>query len=105
MLLGTSTGVTGSGIIQAGENAGDGVFENADVAAMQIDNESGAIAPKKGSGKNKPFCFCCLTKGYVMNDCKTPVCCDICDSDTHVTKACPSMKGAKPTADLCGSRF
>jgi len=102
LLPSTSTGVTGSGIIQAGENAGDGVFENADVAAMQIDNESSAIAPKKGSGKNKPFCFRCLTKGHVMNDYKTPICCDMCDSDTHVTKACPSMKGAKPTAELCG---
>ena len=102
LLPSTSTGVTGSGIIQAGENAGDGVFENADVAAMQIDNESGAIAPKKGSGKNNPVCFRCLTKGHVMNDCKTPICCDMCDSDTHVTKACPSMKGAKPTTELCG---
>ena len=26
----------------------------------------------------------------------------MCDSDTHITKACPSMKGAKPTAELCG---
>jgi hypothetical protein len=50
-------GVTDSGIIQAGANAGVRLFVNAEVAAMQIDNEAGAIAPKKGNGKNKPFCF------------------------------------------------
>jgi len=44
-----SIDIAGSGIIQAGANAGDGVSVNADVAAMQIDNEAGAIAPKKGS--------------------------------------------------------
>ncbi|CAD6219292.1 unnamed protein product [Miscanthus lutarioriparius] len=36
-----SIDIAGSGIIQAGANAGDGVSVNADVAAMQIDNEAG----------------------------------------------------------------
>lgn len=37
-----------------------------------------------------------------MTECTSIISCDICDSDNHVTKACPAMKGAKPTATLCG---
>ena len=37
-----------------------------------------------------------------MTECSAVICCDVCDSDSHVTKACPLTKGAKPTAIPCG---
>lgn len=57
--------------------------------------------PSQVTGKGKikpPYCYRCLTKGHVMSDCTTVICCEVCDSDDHVTKACPFTKGAKPTA-------
>ncbi|KAJ1282618.1 hypothetical protein BS78_03G065900 [Paspalum vaginatum] len=56
----------------------------------------------KGVGKKNPYCYRCFTKGHVSVVCTTVLCCGICDSAEHVTKACPLMKGAKPTAILCG---
>jgi hypothetical protein len=53
-------------------------------------------------GKGKPYCYRCLTKGHVNTECTTTISCGMCDSDNHVTKACPYEKGAKPTAILCG---
>uniref|UniRef100_K3Z0T3 CCHC-type domain-containing protein n=1 Tax=Setaria italica TaxID=4555 RepID=K3Z0T3_SETIT len=51
-------------------------------------------------GKNKPYCYRCLTKGHINTECSTQISCDLCD--THVTKACPQAKAAKQTAMLCG---
>uniref|UniRef100_K3XPB8 DUF4283 domain-containing protein n=1 Tax=Setaria italica TaxID=4555 RepID=K3XPB8_SETIT len=40
--------------------------------------------------------------GHVLTDCTTIIHCGMCDSDNHVTKACPYQKGAKPTTIPCG---
>lgn len=43
--------------------------------------------------------FGCLTKGHVLEDCTTILCCENCGrNDNHVTKACPATKSAKITA-------
>jgi len=84
----------------AGLNKGEGSFQgNSD---MQIDVVKIPPVGPKPYGKNKPLCFRCLTKGHVLTECTAIISCDVCDSDNHVTKACPMVKGAKPTAILCG---
>lgn len=79
---------------------GEGSFQ--DNSDMQIDGVKIPPVGPKPNGKNKPLCFRCLTKGHVLTDCTAIISCDVCDSDSHVTKACPIVKGAKPTAILCG---
>ncbi|CAN6175788.1 unnamed protein product [Urochloa humidicola] len=53
-------------------------------------------------GGKKPYCYRCLTKGHINTECTTQIHCDICVTDTHVTKACPQAKAIKSTAELCG---
>ncbi|KAJ1275894.1 hypothetical protein BS78_05G171000 [Paspalum vaginatum] len=78
---------------------GDGMAEQKSTP-MEVDNLTRDSS--KGCGKKNPYCYRCFTKGHVASVCTTVLCCEICDSDEHVTKACPWMKGAKPTAIPCG---
>jgi len=48
--------------------------------------------------KNKPYCYRCHTKGHVYAMSTAIISCDICESDAHVTKICPLLKGDKPMA-------
>lgn len=40
-------------------------------------------------GNKKTYCYRCLTKGHINTECTTQIRCDICVSNTHVTRACP----------------
>jgi hypothetical protein len=87
----------------AAGSSGTGVGAMQESDKMHIDGEIVTQGAIKGSGKNKPpYCFRCLTKGHVMTECTTTLCCVVCDGDDHVTKACPLLKGVKPTAIPCG---
>ena len=72
------------------DNAVLDVGVGVELKKMQIDGENYCSqgVTKKGN-KNKPYCFKCFTKGHIMTDCSAAICCDVCDSDSHVTKACP----------------
>ncbi|KAJ1259458.1 hypothetical protein BS78_10G157000, partial [Paspalum vaginatum] len=67
-------------------------------SGMGVDN---LTRESSKSGKKNPYCYRWFTKGHVSVVCTTVLCCEICDSVEHVTKACPLMKGAKPTAIPC----
>ncbi|KAJ1255690.1 hypothetical protein BS78_07G089300 [Paspalum vaginatum] len=64
--------------------------------------ETGLEIQGASQGKNKPYCYKCLTEGHKITECTTVLSCDMCGSDEHVTKACASSKHTKPTALPCG---
>ncbi|KAJ1273979.1 hypothetical protein BS78_05G028000 [Paspalum vaginatum] len=55
---------------------------------MEVDNLTRKSS--KGVGKKNPYCYRCFTKKVMFQLAE------------HVTKTCPLMKGAKPTAIPCG---
>ncbi|TVU46458.1 hypothetical protein EJB05_05998, partial [Eragrostis curvula] len=69
-----------------------------------IPESSAQGAARGAAGKTKaPYCYRCLTKGHVIDDCHTDVHCDICESDEHSTTRCPLFRSMnKPYATPCG---
>ncbi|BAS92976.1 Os05g0241600 [Oryza sativa Japonica Group] len=47
-------------------------------------------------------CSKCAQKGHVVADCTIEVCCDICNSDSHVNHRCPILKIPKPSVQAVG---
>jgi hypothetical protein len=62
-------------------------------------HESTAHGPSK---EKVPYCFRCKTKRHHMQDCYTPLYCDICDVATHSKAKCSFLKSAKFCAMPCG---
>jgi hypothetical protein len=55
------------------------------------------------SGANGPYCYCCLTRGHLKEECTVSLWCDICESASHVKGRCPLLKKVKSTYALtCG---
>ncbi|KAJ1255459.1 hypothetical protein BS78_K215100 [Paspalum vaginatum] len=99
-----SSGVTAMNI-QVPASSGNAALQNA--PHQETDGAKSGFKISAGSSstagkQNKPYCYRCFTKGHAITVCSTVLCCDICDSDEHHTKACPYSKGAKPTAIPCG---
>jgi hypothetical protein len=89
--------------MDGGSSSSDkGVVLATETTEMQIDSAQGDIKSKGKIKNKKPHCFRCLTTGHKMEVCKTIICCDLCDDNDHVTKACCFMKGAPPTATPLG---
>ena len=64
--------------------------------------ESSAQAATRDSSGKTPYCYRCLTKGHVREDCDAEMYCDICDCIEHFTSRCPKFRGDKPCAIPCG---
>jgi hypothetical protein len=55
------------------------------------------------NGSGGPYCYRCLTRGHLKEECTVNLFCDICESAAHVKGHCPLLKKAKSTYALtCG---
>jgi len=64
--------------------------------------ESSAQAATRDSSGKTPYCYRCLTKGHVREDCDAGMYCEICNCIVHLTSRCPKFRGDKPCAIPCG---
>lgn len=57
----------------------DGKDESLKGKDVQRESESSAHGAARTGGKNKPYCYRCLTKaGHVHTECTTQISCDLC---------------------------
>ncbi|KAM0840518.1 hypothetical protein ACQ4PT_059606 [Festuca glaucescens] len=69
---------------------------------MQVDAMPKADVPNPAKkAKKANNCFRCQKPGHQIDTCTTPVC-DICESTSHISSACPLLQAPKPSVTMYG---
>lgn len=106
---GPTAGSSAGGFVPSGGVFGTGKDSKSHGESVQHDMAACVVGGNKAKskvdikGSGKPYCFRCLTKGHIMQDCSSKFYCEICESEDHIATRCPIFRSnVKPTAQLCG---
>lgn len=102
---GPTAGSSAGGFVPSGGVFGTGKDSKSHGESVQHDMAACVVGGNKAKskvdikGSGKPYCFRCLTKGHIMQDCSSKFYCEICESEDHIATRCPIFRSnVKPTA-------